>query len=207
MTQAVSERSAVDATDVRHNRKQGRRGSPSCANFVRCRAEAPRRDRAARSSRGASPPPHAPPLAMPPFAILGGNFVRSENVLSYRTRFAPVSSDLCTAEDPEMARMLGMVMIGGLAVPDAAALISVRGTAAGHRRFPSGSWAVRKMVDGRACTVVTDFPLPRGLCSRGLCRHRLPEACTLRRRMGCAPAADMPARARAAATARRRTRW
>ena len=44
-----------------------------------------------------------------------------------------------------MARMMGMAMIGALAVPDAAALVSVRGTTAGHRRFPCGSWAVRKM--------------------------------------------------------------
>jgi hypothetical protein len=58
-------------------------------------------------------------------------------------------------------------MMGALAVPDAAALVSVRGTAAGHPRFPSGSWAVRKwQADGPAPLSLT-FPCRAGSARAG----------------------------------------
>ena len=55
-----------------------------------------------------------------------------------------------------------MAMMGALAVPDAAALLSVRGTAAGHCRFPSGSWALREKT-GLAAPLSLTFPCRAGL--------------------------------------------
>ena len=66
-----------------------------------------------------------------------------------------------------MARMLGMAMMGALAVPDAAALVSVRGTAAGHPRFPSGSWAVRKWQADWPASLSLTFPCRAGSARAG----------------------------------------